>query len=87
MLGRKSKDTLLLLAFIVILRIDSNRSYPLHFQVHCSDKVHITRGDMPFLLVIQETSSIPWLLSLLNQGAFRTSVSFPKCEPGPVHCE
>lgn len=59
MLGRQSKGTLLLLAFTFILRIDSNRGYSVHFQVHCSDKVHITRGDMPFILVIQETSRIP----------------------------
>lgn len=87
MLGRQSKGTLLLLAFTFILRIDSNKGYSLHFQVHCPDKAHITRGDMPFLLVIQETSSVPWLLSLLDQGAFRTAVSFPGCEPGPAHCE
>lgn len=67
MLGRQNKGTLLLLAFTFIIRIDSNRGYSLHFQVRCSDKVHITRGDMPFLLLIQETPGIPRLLSSLDQ--------------------
>lgn len=87
MLGRQSTGTLLLLAFIVILRIDSNGAILSTSKSIVLTKYTLQGGDMPFLLVIQETSSIPWLLSLLDQRAFRTSVSFPRCEPGPVHCE